>query len=160
VREPHLPPDRHLAPDRIELRGLRFLGCHGALPEEAVRAQPFEVDLDLFTDLSHAGASDALDSTVDYGALCEVVRTVIEGAHATLIEHLAEQVAERALEVAGARADSVVVAVRKLRPPVPFQMASAGVRIRRRPAPAGSEGASGPSTPAGPGPTGAAGDEG
>ena len=32
--------------DRIELRGLRVLGVHGALPDEQVRAQPFEIDLD------------------------------------------------------------------------------------------------------------------
>jgi len=132
--------EAYWAQDRIELRGLRFLGCHGALPEEAVRAQPFEVDVDLFADLSGAGTSDALDRTVDYGALCEVVRSVVEGRHVTLLEHLAEQVAERALSLAGPRADAVEVAVRKLRPPVPVQLASAGVRIYRhahRPLPGG-----------------------
>jgi hypothetical protein len=52
------------------------------------------------------------------------------------------------------------VAVRKLRPPVPYQMASAGVRIRRRAAPTGTEGASGLNTATGPEPPGVAGDEG
>ena len=45
--------------DSIELRGLRFMGAHGALPEEAVRLQPFEVDLELIADLREAGRSDA-----------------------------------------------------------------------------------------------------
>ncbi|MGH9106612.1 MAG: dihydroneopterin aldolase, partial [Acidimicrobiales bacterium] len=127
--------------DRIELRGLRFLGCHGALPWEAGAAQPFEVDLDILADLSQAGLSDELGATVDYGRLCEAVRSVIEGPHVQLLEHLAEQVAERALSVAGARARGAVVVVRKLRPPVPFQLRSAGVRICRW--------RSGPGSPAG-----------
>jgi len=117
--------------DSIELRGLRFMGAHGALPEEAVRLQPFEVDLELIADLREAGRSDALESTVDYGELCEAVRAVIEGDHATLLEHLAEAVASRALAVAGERAIGVVVTVRKLRPPVPVALASAAVRICR-----------------------------
>jgi 7,8-dihydroneopterin aldolase/epimerase/oxygenase len=154
VREPHL------APDRIELRGLRFLGCHGALPEEAARAQPFEVDVDLFADLSAAGASDALDHTVDYGALCEVVRSVVEGRHVTLLEHLAEQVAEQALTLAGARADAVEVAVRKLRPPVPFHLSSAGVRIYRQARPPSLGGPPGPTASSRPEAPFTAGDEG
>ncbi len=117
--------------DSIELRGLRFMGAHGALPEEAVRPQPFEVDLELIADLREAGRSDALEATVDYGELCEAVRAVIEGDHATLLEHLAEAVASRALAVAGERATGVVVTVRKLRPPVPVALASAAVRICR-----------------------------
>jgi dihydroneopterin aldolase len=117
--------------DSIELRGLRFVGTHGALPEEAVRPQPFEVDLELIADLREAGRNDALEATVDYGELCEAVRTVIEGDHATLLEHLAEEVASRALAVAGERAIGIVVTVRKLRPPVPVALASAAVRICR-----------------------------
>ncbi len=117
--------------DSIELCGLRFVGTHGALPEEAVRPQPFEVDLELIADLREAGRSDALEATVDYGELCEAVRAVIEGDHASLLEHLAEQVASRALAIAGERATGVVVTVRKLRPPVPVALASAAVRICR-----------------------------
>ena len=117
--------------DSIELRGLRFVGTHGALPEEALRPQPFEVDLDLIADLREAGRNDALGATVDYGELCEAVRAVIEGDHATLLEHLAESIAGRAMAVAGGRAIGVVVTVRKLRPPVPVALASAAVRICR-----------------------------
>ena len=47
------------------------------------------------------------------------------------MEHLAEDVAANVLALAGRRASGVEVAVRKLRPPVPYDMASAGVRIYR-----------------------------
>jgi dihydroneopterin aldolase len=119
------------AQDRIELRGLRFVAAHGALPEEAVQPQPFEVDLDLLVDLRPAGRSDELAETVDYGALCEAVKAVMEGPHASLLEHLAEEVADRVLAIAAGRAAGVVVTVRKLRPPVPVNMVSAAVRITR-----------------------------
>ena len=54
--------------DRIELRGLRAVGTHGALPEEQFRAQPFEVDLDLQVNLRPAGQSDDLAA---YTVICQ-----------------------------------------------------------------------------------------
>jgi len=116
--------------DSIELRGLRLLGAHGALAEERQRPQPFEVDVDLRSDLSAAAASDELSSTVDYGQVLEVVKAVVEGPHVSLLERLAGKIAESLLEVPGVA--EVEVAVRKLRPPVAFELASAGVRLRRR----------------------------
>lgn len=118
--------------DRIEIRGLRALGTHGVLPEERARAQPFEVDLDLEADLRRAGRSDRLDDTVDYGAVTAAVGAVIAGAHCDLLEHLAERVAAAALEAGAPHATAVTVSVRKTRPPVPCELASAGVTIHRR----------------------------
>ena len=107
------------------------MGAHGGLPEEALRPQPFEVDLELLVDLRPAGRTDELAATIDYAELCEAARAVIEGPHALLLEHLAEKVAERALAVAHGRAQGVVVTVRKLRPPVPVELATAAVRVHR-----------------------------
>ncbi len=107
------------------------MGTHGALPEEALRPQPFEVDLELLVDLRPAGRTDELAATIDYAELCEAARAVIEGPHALLLEHLAEKVAERALAVAHGRRQGVVVTVRKLRPPVPVELATAAVRVHR-----------------------------
>ncbi len=116
--------------DRIELRGLRVLAVCGALPEERERPQPFEVDLDVDVDLGPSGRSDALADTVDYGALARAVARIAAEERFTVMERLAERVAE---EVgADARVEAVTVVVRKLRPPVPVDLASAGVRITRR----------------------------
>lgn len=117
-------------PDRIEIRGLRVVGTHGVLREERERAQPFEVDLDIEADLRAAGASDGLEDTVDYGAVTDAVASVVSGRHADLMEHLADRIARAVL--ATPRVEAVTVAVRKLRPPVPWDLASAGVRIHRR----------------------------
>ncbi len=118
------------AADRIELRGLRLTGIVGVLPEERTRAQPLELDLDLCLDVGDAGRSDALGDTVDYGAVCELVEEVVATLRPELLERLCVVLAERVL-AADARITSVDVAVRKLRPPVPQQLASSGVRVRR-----------------------------
>jgi dihydroneopterin aldolase len=118
--------------DRIELRGLRLLGTHGVLPEEQQRAQPFEVDLDLEVDLRTAGRSDRLDDTVDYGAVTGAVAAVVAGAHSDLLEHLAERIAAAALDAGAPHTAAVTISVRKTRPPVPCDLASAGVTIYRR----------------------------
>ena len=117
--------------DRIELRGLRVLGICGALPEEKDRPQPLEVDLDLEVDLAPAGQTDALPDTVDYGALARAAARVASTERFTLLERLAQRIVD---EVgADPRVESVTVGVRKLRPPVPVDLATAGVRITRRP---------------------------
>ena len=118
--------------DRIQLRGLRAMGTHGVLPEEHLRAQPFEVDLELEVDLRAAGRSDALDDTVDYGAVTEAVTAVVQGPHADLLEYLAARIADAALASGAPHATAVTVSVRKTRPPVPYDLSSAGVTIHRR----------------------------
>jgi dihydroneopterin aldolase len=115
--------------DTVELRGLRALGVHGALPEEQTRAQPFEVDLDVEADLAAAGRSDRLEDTIDYGGLSEAVAKVVSGERFQLLERLAERIAEVVLD--DGRVERVTVTVRKLRPPVPVDLATAGVRITR-----------------------------
>jgi dihydroneopterin aldolase len=115
--------------DRIELRGLRAVGTHGALPEEQFRAQPFEVDLDLQVNLRSAGQSDDLADTVDYGALAESVERVITKERFQLLERLAERIADEVRR--DERVEEATVTVRKLRPPVAVDLASAAVTITR-----------------------------
>lgn len=124
-------PDQPGAPaDRIELRGLRLVGICGALPEERHRAQPLEVDLDVYAPFAAAGVSDDLADTVDYGALCAAVERVVADGRPQLLEHLAEQVAAAVFAV-DHRVAAATVSVRKLRPPVPQPLATSGVRIHR-----------------------------
>jgi len=119
------------AGDRIELRGLRAVGTHGVLAEEQVRAQPFEVDLDLGVDLRPAGVSDALADTVDYGAVADVVVATVSGPRSfALLEALAGHVADAVLEL-DQRITQVIVVLRKLRPPLAVDMETVGVRVVR-----------------------------
>ena len=115
--------------DRIELRGLRILAFCGVLDEEHGRAQPFEVDVDLNCDLSAAGESDELGDTVDYGSVCDRLVALATERHHDLMEHLAHRLAMSLL--ADGRVDEVDLVIRKLRPPVPHDLATAGVRVVR-----------------------------
>jgi dihydroneopterin aldolase len=117
--------------DRIQLRGLRVLGTHGVLPEEQERPQPFELDLDLAVDLALASVSDRLADTVDYGAVAELAAGVVAGPSFELLEALAEAVAQAAL-ASDLRITEVTVHLRKLRPPLPMDLDTVGVRITRR----------------------------
>jgi dihydroneopterin aldolase len=109
---------------------VRALGVHGALPEEQERAQPFEVDVDLAVDLSRAGATDALADTVDYGSVATLVAGLVGSEHHQLLERLGTRIAEGIL-AHDARIQAVTVTVRKLRPPVPVDLASVAVSVTR-----------------------------
>ncbi|MDQ6725120.1 MAG: dihydroneopterin aldolase [Actinomycetota bacterium] len=104
------------------------MGTHGALAEEQDRAQPFEVDVDLAADLSAAGRSDELADTVDYGAVAVAAERVVTAEHHRLLERLARRIADDVLAL-DTRINGVTVTVRKLRPPVPVDLASAAVSI-------------------------------
>ncbi|MCY3576452.1 MAG: dihydroneopterin aldolase [bacterium] len=116
--------------DRLLLSGLRVTALCGALPEERVRAQPFELDIEIGVDLAPSGHSDDLGDTIDYGTVCADVVVAAEGEQFTLMEAMAHRVAEVCF-AADSRAQWVTVEVRKLRPPVPQQLDTSGVRITR-----------------------------
>lgn len=115
---------------RLELRGLRVVASVGVLPEERARRQPIEVDVDLDVDADAAASSDALADAVDYGAVVAEVERVLGDGHVDLLERQAGLVADALLALDG-RVAAVEVTVRKLRPPVPQDLATAGVRLRR-----------------------------
>ncbi len=117
--------------DRIRLRALRVVGTHGVLAEEKERAQPFEVDLDLTVDLALAAVTDRLSDTVDYGEVAITAGAVVAERSFELLEALAGAIAEAVLG-SDIRITSVTVHLRKLRPPVPLDLGSVGVRITRR----------------------------
>ena len=116
--------------DRIELRGMRFMGRHGVLLEERMEPQPFEVDVVLEADLAAAAASDDLADTIDYSAVFEEVRARVEADSFRLIEALAGAIAGDVL-AAHPRATSVIVRVRKPNAPLPGTFDTVETTIRR-----------------------------
>jgi len=115
--------------DRIRIYGLRELGVHGVLPEEQVRPQPFEVDVELVVDVSAAGSSDDLEDTVDYAAVCEAVSRVVASEQYRLLERLATRIVEVCR--ADPRVVSAIAEVRKLHPPVRAMVDFVAVRVER-----------------------------
>lgn len=112
---------------RILISGLRELGVHGVLPEEHLRPQPFEVDVELEVDLTRPGASDDLVDTVDYSAVAEAVSRVVSSERYQLLERLATRIGEVCR--ADPRVTAVRVTVRKLHPPVRAMLDHVGVSV-------------------------------
>src|SRR5947199_5490141 len=97
--------------DRILLNGLTFFGYHGCHPAERELGQKFLVDIEMECDLRAAGESDVLDDTVDYVAIYNGTRDIMEGDPAQLLESLAQRIADFALQ--DEKVESVWVRVRK-----------------------------------------------
>jgi 7,8-dihydroneopterin aldolase/epimerase/oxygenase len=113
--------------DRIEVRGLRLSALVGVLAGERLAAQPLAFDLDLARPFEAAARGDALDETTDYAAVVDLVEAIATQGSFLLLETLARRVARAVLDF-DPRIESVTVAVRKLRPPIPQDADSLGVR--------------------------------
>ena len=118
--------------DRIELRDLRVTCVIGALAHERTAPQPLSIDVDIYADLSPAGASDDLSLTVDYGAVCDRIVALCDESQPLLLERLAELIAAELCGIGAVTAATVTVT--KLRPPVAADLGTSAVRITRHPA--------------------------
>jgi len=115
--------------DTILIEQIEFYAHHGASDEEQTIGHRYAADVELRLDTSKAGRSDALKDTVDYGAVADRVIKVGTSRKFRLLEALAEATADALLR--DFPVESVLLTVRKLNPPVPHVVASAGVTIER-----------------------------
>lgn len=120
-------------PDRLSLLGMRFEALHGVLASEKVDPQPFEVDLVLHVDLDDAARTDALDDTVDYRGLHELVDSIVMGPSFDLIEGLAGAIARAVLADTDPKlVGAVEVRVRKPEAPLPGELDTVEAALLRR----------------------------
>lgn len=108
--------------DVIRLTGIRAYGYTGALPEEQVLGQWFEVDVALWLDLSQPGQSDRLSDTVDYRFVISTVQRLIAESKFALLERLASEIADAILSPQkenDPQVQQVQVVLTKLTPPIP-----------------------------------------
>jgi dihydroneopterin aldolase len=116
--------------DRITLSAMRFEGHLGVSDEERALPQLVEVDLLVDADLEPASRSDALEDTLDYGPLVEIVRREVEEGGYRLLEGLAGAIVRATLQHSP-RTSAVTVRVRKLAVPLDVDMDHAQVELRR-----------------------------
>lgn len=116
--------------DRICIVGMQMYGRHGVLAHETEMGQIFTVDTEICLDLRAAGRTDDLSRTINYAAVFQVVRAVVEGPPLKLIEAVAEQTAARILsEFHGI--EQVCVRVHKQRAPIPGSFADVYCEVVR-----------------------------
>ncbi|CAH2043755.1 unnamed protein product [Thlaspi arvense] len=90
--------DMAMMGDKLILRGLKFYGFHGAIPEEKTLGQTFMLDIDAWMCLKKAGLSDNLADSVSYVDIFNLTKEIVEGPSRNLLESVAELVASKTLE--------------------------------------------------------------
>lgn len=102
-------------PDKITLTGMRFYAFHGCLEKERQQGNDFRVDLECSLDLGKAAESDALEDSVDYSRLYDIVAAQMEKP-SNLLEHVAGRIGA-GIRAAFPQIESCSVTVTKFNPP-------------------------------------------
>jgi dihydroneopterin aldolase len=113
--------------DRILIRELRAECTIGVDKRERRVKQEVVISAALSTDTSIAGRSDKLEDTVDYGSIKIRILEVAASAKCSLIEALAERIADACLD--HPRVTAVEVTIEK--PSAAAPAAGVGVQITR-----------------------------
>ena len=116
--------------DQILIQGIHGFGYHGLFEHERVNGQDFYIDLVLSLDLQAASISDAIEDTVNYAEITELVFAEITNEPVSLIEKLAGRIAEKILNLY-ANINSVTVTAHKPQAPVAETIKDIAVQITR-----------------------------
>mgnify|MGYP001236819878 CR=1 FL=1 len=124
-----MPPSPDGTPqfDTVRIERLELDCIIGINPWEQLTKQRITIDIEINADLSAAGASDAIEDTINYRTISKAVTSEIEESSYGLVEALAARVAEICLE--DERAQSVEITVRK--PGAVRKAEAVGVIVRR-----------------------------
>lgn len=116
--------------DQIRIDNLETFGYHGVFEEEAFLGQKFIVSAILYLDTRKAGKTDDLKESIDYGAVCQTIKKMVETERFLLIERLAEEIASKLL-LTFSQLKKVAITVKKPWAPVLVSMDTVSVTIER-----------------------------
>ena len=102
--------------DVIRLRNMLFHAFHGVYDAERQIGQRFEVDVEIYRDISFAAETDQLAETIDLYKVHALVESVVTGEQFKLVETLAERIANGMLKQF--EIPKVLIRVRKPNSPV------------------------------------------
>lgn len=111
--------------DVLRVKNMVFYAYHGLRTEEKIKGQQFQVDIEAVLNLSVSGHSDKLEDTLNVDLLYDIVEEIVLEGDFTLLEAIAEHIAEALLDRLNIQ--GVVVRVRK--PHAPIRGISAGVEV-------------------------------
>lgn len=115
--------------DKIVLQGMRFFGYHGVLPEERTMGQWFEIDVEIWGDLSKAAESDNVEDTLNYQQVYRDIKAIVEGEPVNLLEHLTHKIICNIMALP--LPERVLVRVKKPQAPLKGVLGYAGVEMIR-----------------------------
>ncbi len=113
----------------IEIEGMKFYAYHGHFAAEQVVGNNFEVYVRLEADCSEAAKSDKLEDALNYQAVYETIKEVMQTKSALL-----ENVAERILDTLNERFPSIRAAklkISKMNPPMGGEIERVSVTLER-----------------------------
>ncbi len=114
----------------IQIKGISAFGFHGVFDHEKINGQEFIVDVELSYNASQALKTDNVNDAVDYGAVVILVKKIIENTRRDLIEVLADDVANKVLEIN--LVDSVKITLHKPFAPVEVKVSDIAVIVEKK----------------------------
>jgi dihydroneopterin aldolase len=102
--------------DTIKVKNIKIYAYHGCLAEETKIGSDYLVNVSVRADLSKSAMSDALEDTVDYVFLNQVVKEEMAVA-SKLLETVCERILKRFL-TESPLIQTATVAISKLNPPI------------------------------------------
>ena len=87
-----------MATDKVIIKGIKAFGYHGVFDLEKKSGQDFIVDIEYSYDTSDAIETDDISKAIDYAAISNLVKNIVEGESRNLIEKVADDIANRLLK--------------------------------------------------------------
>lgn len=115
--------------DILSLEGMHFFAYHGFYEAERIIGGEFEVDVSIEIHAEHAAEDDALERTVNYESIYQIVQEEMSVPR-KLIETLAYSILHR-LKVLSAEGE-IRVKIRKLSPPLAGQVGASAFEVIER----------------------------
>lgn len=122
-------PERGAESVTIEITGLSLYTHHGVSEAEREVGQRLVLDLRLDVGETDATATDALEDTIDYAEVCQLVALVAQQRSHKTLERLCSVVADRLL--GDYALEGVWVKATKPEPPIPLSVDEVSVEIWR-----------------------------
>ena len=117
--------------DKIRLLNLKIPAKHGAYEFEKDKEGLFELDIEMFTDLSLPGSSDDLTDTVNYDEAVSLIREIFTEKEYNLIEAVGEKICSRLLQQYPIQ--KVRIKIRKPHAPIMANLDTVEVELTREP---------------------------
>ena len=82
----------------IRLKNIHLYGSHGVLSYEKKIKQSFEIDIEIYKNLSDAINSDNIEDTIDYRLIYDEVSKIFFSKQYNLIESLAHDIGRKLID--------------------------------------------------------------
>jgi dihydroneopterin aldolase len=113
--------------NKVIVEGIKVYAYHGCMEEEGRLGGNYIVDVTIETDFTEAAKTDDLSKTVDYVAVCDIVKSEM-AVRSKLIEQVGQRIIDKIKhELKGIK--KATVKVTKLNPPINGVVGSVCIEI-------------------------------